>query len=470
MSFNNSMTVFKTLALAAALVGSSTLGQSADASRLKLQGAEKAANSPTVHQIISRNRLRCGVTGEFVGMSIQQPGQAWEGLDVDFCRAVAVSIFGLPPFLFARGGGNLAFQMMSIRHSIDDKIEFKPTQTRDRLDLLASGFVDILFRSTTKTSARDTQYFALGAGSKLEFGPVVYYDGQAIVVRLSPGTGAKAEAEKKAYLNLQRNRLLDPRGKEAREAEQAYIRKYLAGKTICVQSNTTSLVNLRDYIERNRFDGDAKPTIREVATANEARNDFFNPIGTCTAITGDFSQLVGLQEAFASQVADVFFLHDGTISPMMSKEPLAPVLREGDGLWADIVEWTVYGIIRAEEIGLDQAKALRILQTYNRAYDDFGRGQYTFEASQLTRSMQTDLLKYAGIQASAASVADTFGLRRTWLLEIVASIGNYGEVYERAFAFRRGPGDKNLDHLRGLNALWNASPPGLHYAPPFKTR
>lgn len=432
---------------------------------LSLQGAEE--RSETIARILERNNLRCGISGSFKGLSYREaPGDPWEGIDVDLCRAVAVSIFGLPAFSGVLKGGNIEFPENIILRSIDPKIDFKETTARDRMDLLAAGFIDILIRNTTNTSFRDSSHFSVGLGSRLEFGPTIYYDGQSIMVRI--GDSIDSDSEYDLFFKISDARI-NERFDEAEELEEEYVRKFLPEKSICVEENTTSFFNITKFVRDAVFAGSDQPDIIQVSSAEEAINGFFTEDGKCSAYTGDLSGLIGAESAFNEDTfGPVLYLRNGNPVAPLSKEPLGPVSREGDPLWADIIEWTVYGLIRAEEEKITQQQALDLLYKYNQAHDNFGASGFSFERQQLDLNAQKELERIGGITPSTVSVADSFGLRRTWLIEIVAAVGNYGEIYERAFAFRKKGEDNDLNSERGLNKPWFDG--GLLYSPPFSSR
>lgn len=263
------------------------------------------------------------------------------------------------------------------------KIKFVPLNAKERFTALQSGEVDLLSRNTTWTMSRDT---TLG----LQFGAVTYYDGQGFMVRKAAGI------------------------KAARD---------LAGASICVQTGTTNELNLADYFRTNRLD--YKPVVfeklDETIAAYRAER--------CDAFTTDVSQLY----AERLKLPDI---DAHTVLPdIISKEPLGPAVRQGDGQWANIVRWSLFAMIGAEELGITQANVATQLDAPNPevrrllgSEGDFGKG---------------------------------LGLDGDWAFQIIKAVGNYGESFERNV----GRGSR-LGIARGLNAQWKDG--GLQYAPPVR--
>src|SRR5262249_50486934 len=201
----------------------------------------------------------------------------WSGFDVDLCRALAAAIFNDP-----------------------GKVSYVPLETADRLSALQGSRIDVLSRNTTWAFSRE-------AALKLNFAAVTYYDGQGFLVRRS--TNATSALE-------------------------------LDGASVCVQNNTTSALNLRDYFRANnmRLQEVGLPSTAELLTAYEA--------GRCTVVTSDTSQLFA--ERLKLKMPD-----DHVVLPdIISKEPLGPAVRFGDDLWFNIVKWTHFAMVNAEELGV----------------------------------------------------------------------------------------------------------------------
>jgi general L-amino acid transport system substrate-binding protein len=263
------------------------------------------------------------------------------------------------------------------------KVKFVPLTAKDRFTALQSGEVDVLARNTTWTSSRDT---ALG----LNFTAVNYYDGQGFMVRKA----------------LKVNSALE-----------------LNDAAVCVQQGTTTELNLADYFRANKM----KLKTVTFATSTEAVKAY--DAGRCDAYTTDASGLAGERLRLAN-VADHVILPE-----IISKEPLAPAVRHGDDQWFDIVKWTHFAMVNAEEIGVTKSNV-----------DD-----------QL-KSSNPDVKRLLGTEGKHG---EALGLTNDWAYRIIKHVGNYGETFERNV----GQGSP-LKIARGLNALWTKG--GLQYAPPIR--
>ncbi|HKW55096.1 MAG TPA: amino acid ABC transporter substrate-binding protein [Stellaceae bacterium] len=264
------------------------------------------------------------------------------------------------------------------------KVKFVPTTTQQRFTVLQSGEADILTRNTTWTALRDTE-------QGLNFAPVTYYDGQGFMV--AKKTGIKSAKE-------------------------------LDGATICVQPGTTTELNLADYFRTNHMT--FKPLVVEKLA--EVENAFFS--GRCDAYTTDRSGLAATRAGKASNPDDYVILPE-----IISKEPLAPAVRHGDDEWFDIVKWTIYAMIGAEEKGITSATVDEALKS-----DD------------------PDVKRMLGV---TPGIGKALHLDEKWAYNVIKQVGNYGEVFER------NVGSKTpLKLERGINALWTNG--GLMYAMPFR--
>jgi general L-amino acid transport system substrate-binding protein len=263
------------------------------------------------------------------------------------------------------------------------KIKFVPLSAKDRFTALQSGEVDVLARNTTWTSSRDT---SLG----LNFTGINYYDGQGFLVRKA----------------LKVNSALE-----------------LNDAAICVQQGTTTELNLADYFRANKM----KLKTVTFATADEAIKAY--DAGRCDAYTTDASGLAGERLRLANA-------NDHIILPeVISKEPLGPAVRHGDDQWFDIVKWTHFAMLNAEELGVMRANV-----------DD---------------QLKSDNPEVKRLLGSEGKHGEGLGLTNDWAFRIIKHVGNYGEIYERNV----GQGSA-LKLQRGLNALWNKG--GLQYAPPIR--
>jgi general L-amino acid transport system substrate-binding protein len=264
------------------------------------------------------------------------------------------------------------------------KVKFVPTTTQQRFTVLQSGEADILTRNTTWTALRDTE-------QGLNFAPVTYYDGQGFMVAKKAGI------------------------KSAKE---------LDGATICVQPGTTTELNLADYFRTSHMT--FKPLVVEKLA--EVENAFFS--GRCDAYTTDRSGLAATRAGKASNPDDYVILPE-----VISKEPLAPAVRHGDDEWFDIVKWTIYAMIGAEEKGVTGASVDEALKS-----DD------------------PDVKRMLGV---TPGIGKALHLDEKWAYNVIKQVGNYGEVFERNVG---GKTPLKLD--RGVNALWTQG--GLMYAMPFR--
>ncbi|MBV9967152.1 MAG: amino acid ABC transporter substrate-binding protein [Alphaproteobacteria bacterium] len=242
--------------------------------------APPAEAGPTLDKVKQAGSISCGVPTGIPGFAQPDNQGKWTGFDVDICRAISAALFGDP-----------------------DKVKYVPLTAQQRFTALQSGEVDVLSNNTTWTLQRDTD---LG----LNFGPVVFYDGQGFMVPKKLGV------------------------KTAKE---------LNGATICVQPGTTTELNLADYFRGNKMD--FKPVVIE--KIDEVYAAFFS--GRCDVMTGDATALGAQRIGRASNPDDYVVLTE-----RISKEPLAPVVRHGDDQWHDVVSWVVYALIDAEEKGITQ--------------------------------------------------------------------------------------------------------------------
>ncbi|MDQ4035867.1 MAG: amino acid ABC transporter substrate-binding protein [Chloroflexota bacterium] len=311
----------------------------------------------------ARGQLICGVNGELPGFSfLDESTGEYTGFDVDFCRAIAAAVLGDP-----------------------ELVEFRNVTTDQRGPLLQSGDIDVLIRNTTWTVSRDTSWGL--------FAPTTFYDGQAIMVN-STAT-------------------------DATEIDE------LEGATICVQSGTTTELNLTDRLG-DTITPQVFPEIDPTYAAYEE--------GRCDAVTSDRSQLVARRTAFENPDDHVI------LEEVMSKEPLGPVAPLGDDEWFNIVKWTVYATIEAEELGITQDNVADMAET----------------------SENPVVLRLLGQTVPDTDPFDSgLGLEPDWVIDVISAVGNYGEIYDRNL----GPGTP-FELERGLNSLWTDN--GLLYAPPYR--
>jgi general L-amino acid transport system substrate-binding protein len=264
-----------------------------------------------------------------------------------------------------------------------NKIKFVPLSAKDRFTALQSGEIDVLSRNTTWTLSRDT---SLGAN----FTGVTYYDGQGFLVKKS----------------LKVNSALE-----------------LNSASVCVQTGTTTEQNLADYFKGNNM----KYEVIAFATADETVKAYES--GRCDVFTSDVSQLYAERLKVANPADHV------VLPEVISKEPLGPMVRHGDDQWFDVVKWTLYAMVGAEELGMTQKNI-----------DEMAKS----DKPEVKRAVGTD-----------GNLGEQLGLTKDWIVRIVKATGNYGESFERNV----GSGSK-LGIARGLNNLWSKG--GIQYAPPIR--
>lgn len=264
-----------------------------------------------------------------------------------------------------------------------DKVKFIPLSGQARFTALQSGEIDILSRVTTWSLTRDT---ALG----LNFVPTTFYDGQGFLVR-------KKDKVKKI--------------------------SDLAGATICTQQGTTTELNLSDYFRANK--------IKMKSVVFESNDEVIQAFlkGRCDAFTNDTSGLVAERSKLRNP--DDFFI----LKEVISKEPLGPAVRHGDDQWFDIVKWSVFALIEAEELGLTSKNI-----------------------DSKKDSTNPTIRRFLG---TSEGNGKSLGLSEDWSYQIVKQVGNYGEVFDRNMG-KESP----LKLERGLNALWKDG--GLLYSPPMR--
>lgn len=339
------------------------LGTLAVAATLTWAGMTAAASAgETLDAVKERDSLRCGVNTGLAGFSIADDQGNWSGLDVDYCRAVAAAVLGDA-----------------------DKVEYTPLSAQQRFTALQTGEIDILSRNTTWTLTRDASLGLHHAG-------VDFYDGQGFMVPADLGVDSAKE---------------------------------LDGASVCVQSGTTTELNLSDYFRAN--DMDFEPVVFE--SLSESLNAFFG--GRCQVYTTDKSQLASIKSVEAPN-PDAYKILPETIS----KEPLGPMVRRGDDAWFAVARWVLIALIQAEESGVTS--------------DNVEDMQADSENPMITRML-----------GASGDMGDKLNLDPDWAYRAINQVGNYGEIYRRNV----GP-DTPLGLERGLNDIWTEG--GLMYAPPIR--
>jgi general L-amino acid transport system substrate-binding protein len=317
-------------------------------------------DTKTLKRTIARDAVLCGVNTGLPGFSSTDEKGNWSGFDVDFCRAIAAAIFDDP-----------------------NKVKFVPLDANERFKELQKRKIDVLARNSTWTMSRETDY-------ALHFAAVSYYDGQGFMVRRSRNVESGLE---------------------------------LDGSKVCVQSDTTTGLNLADYFRANNM----KYQEINIAKIDDVLKSY--DAGQCDALTADVSQLYALRQKLAKP-GDHVILPD-----VISKEPLAPVVRQKDDDWLLIVKWALYAMLNAEELGITSQNI-----------------------DQALKSRKPDVMRFVGTEGE---YGEQLGLSKDWATRIIRRVGNYGEVYERNVGV-----DSKLGIPRGLNQLWNAG--GIQYAPPIR--
>jgi len=317
-------------------------------------------DTQTLKRTVKRGAVNCGVNAGLPGFSHKDANGNWSGFDVDICRAVAAAIFDDP-----------------------GKVNFIPLDTNQRFKELQNRTVDILSRNSTWSMSREVDY-------DLNFAAVSYYDGAGFMVRRSRNIDSALE---------------------------------LGGSRVCVQSDTTTQLNVADYFRVNNMTYDEMKfgNVGDLLKAYES--------GQCDVLTTDTSQLYSYRQTLAKPDDHVI------LAEIISKEPLAPVVRQRDDQWMLIVKWTVYAMLNAEELGVNSQNIDEAL-----------------------KSRKPDVRRLVGTEGN---YGEELGLTNDWAARIIRRVGNYGEIYERNV----GLGSK-LGIPRGLNQLWNAG--GIQYPPPIR--
>ena len=320
----------------------------------------QVATAGTLDDVKSRGVLRCVVSTGVPGFAYPDASGAWKGFDIDFCRATAAAVLGDA-----------------------SKIKAVTATGKTRFTKLNAGEGDVLWRNTTITFSRDV-------GVKLRFHGVNYYDGQGFLVKKALGV------------------------KSAKD---------LNGASVCIQTGTTTELNLADYFHANGMKYEAVT----IETNDEARQNYTS--GRCDVYTTDASGLAATRSTFSDPQNHI------VLPEIISKEPLGPATRHGDDQWSDIITWVLNATITAEEKGITQTNV-----------------------DKMKSSKDPEVLRLLGVEGSQGK---ELGLSNDWAYNIVKSIGNYGEIFERNIGV-----NTPIGLPRGLNALWTKG--GLQYSPPFR--
>ncbi len=321
--------------------------------------AGSAATAQTLGEVQARDQLKCGVNTGLVGFAAPDEAGNWDGFDVALCKALAAAVLGDP-----------------------SKVEYIPTTGVTRFEALSSGEIDMLSRNTTWTFTRDVDL-------NFTFTGINYYDGQGFMVPVALGVTSAKE---------------------------------LDGATVCIQTGTTTELNLADFFRANNM------TYEPVPIETNAEGQVQYLAGACDTYTTDISGLAAQRATFENPDEHII------LPDVISKEPLGPVVRHGDEVWADINRWVLNALIVAEELGVTQANV---------------------EEMAASGTDNPEINRLLGLEGDLGAM---FGLDNAFAVRAIAAVGNYGEIFEEHL------GPMGLD--RGLNALWTNG--GLLYAPPFR--
>lgn len=331
------------------------------AATLSLAGAG-VGHATTLEDVQSRGELNCIINTGLIGFAAPDAAGRWDGFDVAHCRAVAAAVLGDP-----------------------DKVKFVNATGKTRFTLLNSGEGDVLFRNTTETMSRD-------ADLKLSFLPVTYYDGAGFIIRKDKGVTSARD---------------------------------LSGASICIQTGTTTELNLADFARANNIDYEPVP----IETNEEARTNYL--ADRCDTYITDASGLAASRATFDNP-------SDHIILPeLISKEPLGGAVRHGDDQWFDITKWVVNALILGEELGITQANV---------------------ESMAARAGKNGDINRMLGTEGDFGAM---IGLDKKWAVRAIKAGGNYGEIFDRYL----GP-STDIGLERGLNALYTDG--GIMYAAPVR--
>ena len=323
-------------------------------------GLVSGARAGTLEDVQARGVLNCVVSTGVAGFAYPDEAGVWHGFDIDFCRATAAAVLGDP-----------------------SAIKAVTSTGKTRFTKLNAGEGDVLWRNTTITFSRDV-------GVKLRFHGVNYYDGQGFMVPKALGVSSATE---------------------------------LDGASVCIQTGTTTELNLADYFHSNGMSYEAVT----IETNDEARQNYIE--GRCDVYTTDASGLAATRSTFSDPENHII------LPEIISKEPLGPATRHGDDQWSDIVTWVLNATVTAEEKGVTSANV-----------DD------------MKGSNDPEVLRLLGVEGNQG---EELGLSTDWAYNIIKSVGNYGEIFERNIGV-----ETPIGLPRGLNALWTNG--GLQYSPPFR--
>jgi len=326
-----------------------------------LIGLGTLAQAATLDDVKSKGHVQCGINTGLPGFAYKDNAGEWQGFDVDFCKAVGAAIFG-------NAGG----------------VKYTNLTGATRFEALKSREIDLLSRNTTWTYSRDVDL-------KLTFVGVNYYDGQGFIAKKELGVSSASE---------------------------------LNGASVCIQTGTTTELNLADFFRVNKMDYEPVP----IENNEEARSNYL--AGRCDVYTTDASGLAASRASFKNPDEHI------VLPEIISKEPLGPLVRHGDDEWGDIVRWTLNALILAEEYGVDSSNVEAL-------------------------ASGTDNPEINRMLGNEGEYGAMLGLDRDWVVNVIKATGNYSEIFDRNI----GP-DTPIGLSRGQNASYKDG--GILYAPPFR--
>jgi general L-amino acid transport system substrate-binding protein len=326
-----------------------------------LVAAASIAGAATLDDVRAKGHVQCGINTGLAGFAFKDEAGEWQGFDVEYCKALAAAVFG--------DAGAVKYTNLT---------------GATRFEALKSGEIDALSRNTTWTYSRDNDL-------KLTFVGVNYYDGQGFIVSRALGVESAHDLE---------------------------------GASVCIQTGTTTELNLADFFRANGMSYEPVP----IENNEEARQNYL--AGRCDVYTTDRSGLAATRAVLDNP-------DDHVVLPeIISKEPLGPLVRHGDDEWADIARWTLNVLILAEEYGINS--------------DNVGELAEGTNNPEINRMLGTE-----------GEYGAMLRLDPDWAVNVISSVGNYAEIFDRHI----GP-DTQIGLARGENASYRDG--GILYAPPFR--
>ena len=319
------------------------------------------AGAGTLEDVKARGVLNCGSNVGLTGFGAPDANGAYQGFDVALRKAVAAAVLGDA-----------------------SKVKFVPLTGETRFTALASSEVDLLVRNSTWTFSRDVDL-------KFDVVATNYYDGQGFMVKKDLGVSSAKE---------------------------------LDGATVCIQTGTTTELNLADFFKANNM------TYTPVNVADDSEGQRQYLAGACDTYTTDASGLAASRATMPDSENHII------LPEIISKEPLGPMVRHGDNVWGDVVRWTFFALVAAEEYGVNKANIEEVATT----------------------TTNPEVKRLLGTEGDLGAM---LGLDKDWAKRAIAANGNYGEIFEANIGSATP-----IKLARGLNALWTQG--GLQYAPPFR--